>query len=288
MEVATLVPSHLERDCFLRPRKGLVPSRARMRDMLLQPGACNLVGALSFLGDALAHLDQHALPLFDRLTFASWTLKVACSKWWTGVAALLLFGATWPCCQWLGGPIRLAEALWWALLELAAQLRWSTHMWWGATLRLWLWLLRGACGLLACRGWRKSVWWSHLCRLCSAGSLAQCCRVPCASSRKRCEDTMVARWPRPQLNLPVLARRPPPPQERPPPPPQMPPPPPPLPSFPGWGQVGRALVWQLDRALCAQNPEMPLEKEHSRCLQVLKGLGRMMARHAVIHNDFTH
>ncbi len=33
--------------------------------MLLQPGACNLVGALSFLGDALAHLDQHALPLFD-------------------------------------------------------------------------------------------------------------------------------------------------------------------------------------------------------------------------------
>lgn len=120
-----------------------------------------------------------------KLTFASWTWKVACARWWTGVAALLLLGATWLCCQWLGGQIRLAEALWWARLDLAARHRWSTHMCWvlhcGCGFGF-----RGArgCGLLACRGWRKSVWWSHLCRLCCAGSLAQCRLFHSALSRK--------------------------------------------------------------------------------------------------------
>lgn len=69
IEVAMLVPNH---PCLCRligwfavPQAlsvwELVPSGARMRDVLLQPGACNLVGALSFLGDALAHLDQHPI-----------------------------------------------------------------------------------------------------------------------------------------------------------------------------------------------------------------------------------
>ena len=42
-----------------------VPSTVTMRDVLLQPIGCNLVGALTFLADTLAFLDAMSLPLFD-------------------------------------------------------------------------------------------------------------------------------------------------------------------------------------------------------------------------------
>ena len=42
-----------------------VPNTATMRDVLLQPVGCNLVGALTFLANTLAFLDAKSLPLFD-------------------------------------------------------------------------------------------------------------------------------------------------------------------------------------------------------------------------------
>ena len=42
-----------------------VPSTVTMRDVLLQPIGCNLVGALTFLADTLAFLDAMSLTLFD-------------------------------------------------------------------------------------------------------------------------------------------------------------------------------------------------------------------------------
>ena len=42
-----------------------VPSTASMRDVILQPIGCNLVGALTFLADTLAFLDTKSAPFFD-------------------------------------------------------------------------------------------------------------------------------------------------------------------------------------------------------------------------------
>ena len=36
-----------------------------MRDVILQPIGCNLVGALTFLADTLAFLDTKSAPFFD-------------------------------------------------------------------------------------------------------------------------------------------------------------------------------------------------------------------------------
>lgn len=156
-----------------------------MRDVLLQPGACNLVGALSFLGDALAHLDQHALPwlIATRLTFASWTLKVACSRWWTGVAALLLRGgnvALLPV-AWRTDPLGRSTLVSTLGSRCAAQMI-NPHV---------LGYYTPAVAL-AFEG-RVDV---DL--LLAVADARVCDGATCAGLRT--EDMMVAHWPRPQLN----------------------------------------------------------------------------------------